>query len=107
MIELVLDAQRPSRLLRRHRVVGGGGPGKPSPDVYVEAARRLDAAPEQCVAVDDSTNGIRAALAAGMSVVAVPNAHFPPDHATLADAGIVVGTLDELAPELVMTLPVP
>src|SRR5215211_5509902 len=51
--------------------------GKPAPDVYLEAARRLDVAPEQCVAIEDSTNGIRSAKAAGMHVIAVPNPHFP------------------------------
>lgn len=52
--------------------------GKPFPDVYLEAARRLDAAPEGCVAVEDSSNGIRAAAAAGMTVVAIPNPTYPP-----------------------------
>ncbi|HKA04539.1 MAG TPA: HAD family phosphatase [Acidimicrobiales bacterium] len=81
--------------------------GKPAPDVYLEAARRLHARPEQCVAVEDSTNGIRAALAARLSVIAVPNSHYPPENTTLEDADIVVGALDELTPELVMTLSVP
>ena len=52
--------------------------GKPGPDVYLEAARRLAAPPEGCVAVEDSSNGIRAAAAAGMTVVAIPNPTYPP-----------------------------
>ena len=40
--------------------------GKPAPDVYLEAARRLGVAPGACTAVEDSENGIRAAKAAGM-----------------------------------------
>ena len=44
--------------------------GKPSPDVYLEAARRLGVAPDGCVAVEDSGNGIRAASSAGMQVIA-------------------------------------
>ena len=52
--------------------------GKPSPDVYLEAARRLQTDPTACVAVEDSSNGIRAAHAAGMNVVALPNPSYPP-----------------------------
>src|SRR5439155_6205481 len=51
--------------------------GKPAPDVYLEAARRLGVDPSRCVAVEDSENGIRSAKAAGMRVVAIPNQHFP------------------------------
>ena len=52
--------------------------GKPAPDVFLEAARRLGVAPERCAAVEDSGNGIRAAHAAGMRVIAIPNRRFPP-----------------------------
>jgi HAD superfamily hydrolase (TIGR01509 family) len=52
--------------------------GKPSPDVYLEAAERLGADPAACVGVEDSSNGIRAAHAAGMAVVAIPNPTYPP-----------------------------
>jgi HAD superfamily hydrolase (TIGR01509 family) len=74
--------------------------GKPAPDVYLEAARRLAADPRRCAAVEDSQNGIRSAHAAGMKVVAVPNPHFPPDAASLALAGVVVDSLAALRPEL-------
>jgi HAD superfamily hydrolase (TIGR01509 family) len=57
--------------------------GKPAPDVFLEAARRLDVAPRACAAIEDSTNGIRAAHAAGMRVVAVPNRRYPPSSAAL------------------------
>ena len=53
------------------------GRGKPAPDVFLEAARRLDLTPERCAAVEDSGNGIRAAHAAGMRVVAIPNRALP------------------------------
>src|SRR5712691_1026708 len=53
--------------------------GKPAPDVYLEAARRLGVAPADCVAIEDSTNGIRSAVGVGMRTIAVPNPHFPPD----------------------------
>ena len=75
--------------------------GKPAPDVYLDAARRLRAAPGRCVAVEDSGNGLRAAAAAGMPVVAVPNPHYPPSADALALAAARIPTLHELTPELV------
>ena len=72
--------------------------GKPAPDVYLEAARRLGVDPSRCVAVEDSENGIRSAKAAGMSVVAIPNQHFPPDAEALAQADVVLGSVAELTP---------
>ncbi|NIH86347.1 HAD family hydrolase [Amycolatopsis granulosa] len=74
--------------------------GKPAPDVYLEAARRLDADAARCAAVEDTTNGLKAALAAGMTVYAVPNPHFPPDPAVLARAHRVLGTVADLPAEL-------
>ena len=73
--------------------------GKPAPDVYLEVARRLGVRPAECVAVEDSRNGIRSAKAAGMRCIAVPNAHYPPGDA-LNEADAVVATLRELTPEL-------
>src|SRR5918998_502755 len=58
--------------------------GKPSPDVYLEAARRLGADPSRSAAVEDSRSGILSASAAGMRVVAVPNRRFPPGEEALA-----------------------
>jgi HAD superfamily hydrolase (TIGR01509 family) len=78
--------------------------GKPNPDVYLEVARRLGVEPSGCVAVEDSTNGIRAARAAGMAVVALPNPHYPPDDEELAAADARIGSLPELTPELVQGL---
>jgi HAD superfamily hydrolase (TIGR01509 family) len=74
--------------------------GKPAPDVYLEAARRLDVAPADCAAVEDSTNGLRAAAAAGMTVIAVPNQEFPPSADALRLATVVIPSLDELLPTL-------
>jgi HAD superfamily hydrolase (TIGR01509 family) len=70
--------------------------GKPAPDVYLEAARRLGADPARCAAVEDSHNGIRSAKAAGMRVIAVPNPHFPPDEEATAAADVVLGSIAEL-----------
>ncbi|MGH3033104.1 MAG: HAD family hydrolase [Gaiellaceae bacterium] len=74
--------------------------GKPAPDVYLEAARRLGADPARCAAIEDSHNGILAAKAAGMRVVAIPNPRYPPGEEALADADLVlqsVGALDPAA----------
>jgi HAD superfamily hydrolase (TIGR01509 family) len=75
--------------------------GKPAPDVYFEAARRLGVEPAACVAVEDSANGIRSARAAGMRVVAIPTAAFPPDVDVLALAAVVLPSIRELTPEVV------
>jgi HAD superfamily hydrolase (TIGR01509 family) len=75
--------------------------GKPAPDVYLEAARRLGVDPARCVAVEDSRNGLRAAAAAGMAVIAVPNPHYPPEADALALAAASVAIPGELTPELV------
>ena len=75
--------------------------GKPAPDVYFEAARRLGVEPVRCAAVEDSHAGIRSAKAAGMRVVAVPNPHFPPDDAALAQADVVLGSIAELSVEVI------
>jgi HAD superfamily hydrolase (TIGR01509 family) len=75
--------------------------GKPSPDVYVEAARRLGTDPARAAAVEDSHNGIRAAKAAGMRVLAIPNRRFPPGEDALAEADLVLETLAGLTAEAV------
>jgi HAD superfamily hydrolase (TIGR01509 family) len=70
--------------------------GKPFPDVYLEAANRLGLRPAACAAVEDSSNGLRSAAAAGMVVVAVPHGVYPPAPDALAAAALVVTSLDEL-----------
>jgi beta-phosphoglucomutase-like phosphatase (HAD superfamily) len=72
--------------------------GKPAPDIYVEAARRLSVDPRRCAAVEDSTNGLRSAAAAGMLVVALPNREFPPSPDAVDLAAVVLDSLDELSP---------
>lgn len=74
--------------------------GKPAPDIYLEAARRLGVDAARSAAVEDSTNGLRAAAAAEMMVVAFPNREFPPDPEALNLATFVLHSLDELSPEL-------
>jgi HAD superfamily hydrolase (TIGR01509 family) len=80
------------------------GAGKPAPDVYVETASRLGVEPAACIAIEDSTNGIRSAHAAGMTVIAVPNQDFPPEDDALDLADETVKSLTELTPEMVRAL---
>jgi len=75
--------------------------GKPAPDVFLEAAARLAVPPEHCAAVEDSGNGIRAAHAADMRVLAIPNRRYPPPDDALALADVVLDSIDELVPEVV------
>jgi beta-phosphoglucomutase-like phosphatase (HAD superfamily) len=75
--------------------------GKPAPDVYLAAAAGLRVPPSECVAVEDSTNGIRSAHAAGALVVAIPNRRFPPEASALDLAARVVASLADLTPEAV------
>jgi HAD superfamily hydrolase (TIGR01509 family) len=75
--------------------------GKPAPAVYLEAARRLGVDPIHCAAVEDSHGGIRSAKAAGMRVIALPNPSYPPDDDAVAQADLIIRSLDELTPELV------
>jgi len=58
------------------------GPGKPAPDVYVVAAERVGADPTECVAIEDSPNGVRAAMRAGILTVAYGD---DPEAVELAD----------------------
>jgi HAD superfamily hydrolase (TIGR01509 family) len=104
IIELVLD-----RMGVRDRFAGvvsseEVASGKPAPDVYLAVARALDVEPEDCVAIEDSTNGIKAAVAAGMRTIAVPNRQFRPDDDVLASAAVVVPSLAEVTVDLVVSL---
>ena len=75
--------------------------GKPAPDVYLEAVRRLGVDPARAAAVEDSDSGIRSASAAGMRVVAIPNRSFPPSGEALGLAYAVLDSLADLTPEAI------
>ncbi len=75
--------------------------GKPAPDVYLEACRRLGVDASRAAAIEDSHAGIGSAKAAGMRAIAIPNPSFPPGDEALADADVVLGSLVELTPEVV------
>ncbi len=78
--------------------------GKPAPDIYLEAARRLDLSPEECVCVEDSGNGIRAGRAAGMRVITVPSRQLPPSADELLLADRVLDSLEEFSMPLLLEL---
>lgn len=75
--------------------------GKPAPDVYLAAARELGVEPARAAAVEDSSNGLRSAAAAGMVVIAVPNRDYPPSEDAVALADLVVDSLAGLTVDVV------
>ena len=101
LIELVLELLGVAHLFAVLVSSEEVGRGKPAPDVYLEAARRLGVGSTHAAAVEDSHNGILAAKAAGMCVLAIPNAHFPPGPDALEQADGVLSSLAELTPEAV------
>ena len=78
--------------------------GKPAPDVYLTVADRLGVTSARGAAVEDSSNGLRSAGAAGLPVVAVPHSRYPPDPDALALARVVLRGLSELTPDLIAGL---
>jgi len=100
LIDAVLEAGEISGLFAATVSSEEVARGKPAPDVYLEVVRRLGAAPRDCVAIEDSHNGIRSAKAAGMSCIAIPNAVFPPGDAVL-EADLVLGSIGELTADAV------
>jgi HAD superfamily hydrolase (TIGR01509 family) len=104
LISTVLDA---SGLRERFEVVMSTeevARGKPAPDIYLAVTSRLGVPPGECAAVEDSTNGLKSASAAGLAVVAVPHPDYPPDPSALAQASLVVTDLRELTVDAVATL---
>jgi HAD superfamily hydrolase (TIGR01509 family) len=101
LIDTVLDVADLARYFEETVSSEEVARGKPAPDVYLEAARRLGVEPSRCAAIEDSHGGIRSAKSAGMRVIAIPNPSYPPDDESLAQADVVVRSLDELTPELV------
>jgi HAD superfamily hydrolase (TIGR01509 family) len=80
------------------------GKGKPNPAVFLATARRLGFPPAEIVVFEDSGAGIQAARAAGMRVIAVPNAHYPPQAEVLATADAVLESLQEFEPDMLSKL---
>ena len=78
--------------------------GKPAPDIYLAVTGQLGSPPEACAAVEDSTNGLRSAAAAGLQVIAVPHPRYPPEPTALRAARLVLTGLDELTAQAVAEL---
>jgi HAD superfamily hydrolase (TIGR01509 family) len=104
LIEVVLDASgmRPSfRVAMSSEQVARG---KPAPDIYLAVTSRLGVPAGGCAAIEDSSNGLRSAAAAGMTVIAVPHPKYPPAADALSSARLVLSGLNELTPDAVAAL---
>ncbi|HYM67055.1 MAG TPA: HAD family phosphatase [Patescibacteria group bacterium] len=101
LIELVLDRSGLAACFQATLSTDEISRGKPAPDAYVELARRLGFEAAECAAVEDSTNGLKSALAAGATVIAVPPPSNMPDPATLAGAHVVVDHIGRITPALI------
>jgi HAD superfamily hydrolase (TIGR01509 family) len=101
IIDLVLELSGVAPLFRATVSSEEVAAGKPAPDVYLEAARRLGVAPGRCAAIEDSHNGIRSGKGAGMAVVAIPNPRYPPGDDALAEADVVLDSIEELGIETI------
>jgi HAD superfamily hydrolase (TIGR01509 family) len=101
LIETVLAASGLARFFRATVSSEEVAHGKPAPDVYLAAARRLDVEPHRAAAIEDSHGGIRSARAAAMRVIAIPNPSYPPDEEALALADVTLPSIDELTSKVV------
>jgi HAD superfamily hydrolase (TIGR01509 family) len=104
LIEVVLDA---SGLRESFRVAMSSeqvARGKPAPDIYLAVTSRLGVPPGGCAAIEDSSNGLRSAAAAGLAVIAVPHPKYPPAPDALNSARLVLSSLAELTPDAVAGL---
>jgi HAD superfamily hydrolase (TIGR01509 family) len=101
LIDLFLELTETRALFRATVSSEEVAHGKPAPDVYIEAARRLEVGSERCAAIEDSESGIRSAAGAGMRVVAIPNRVFPPSNEALSSAGVVLDSLAELTADAI------
>ena len=104
LIETVLDAASLRSSFMTTMSTEQVSRGKPAPDIYLAVTGQLCQQPRRCAAVEDSTNGLRSAAAAGLHVIAIPHPRYPPDPAALEEAGVVLTSLAELTPDTVVTL---
>jgi HAD superfamily hydrolase (TIGR01509 family) len=104
LIDAVLDAAGIRQLFPVAMSTERVAHGKPAPDIYLAVAERMGVRPDRCVAVEDSSNGLRSAAAAGLAVIAVPHPRYPPDPDALDKARLVLPGLAGLAPAAVAAL---
>ena len=104
LIETVLDAADLSSYFQVTMSTEQVPHGKPAPDIYLAVTTRLGVPPADCAAIEDSSNGLRSAAAAGLHVIAIPHPAYPPEPDALAQASLVLPTLADLTPEAVAAL---
>ena len=97
---MVLDSTRHEKMFGHMKaIVAGDDPavknGKPEPDIYLEAARRLNVDPKECLVFEDALSGVRSGKAAGCHVVAIPDPRFSDEEKTL-----FVNEADAVVPDL-------
>jgi mannitol-1-/sugar-/sorbitol-6-/2-deoxyglucose-6-phosphatase len=78
--------------------------GKPAPDIYLEAARRLDVLPRDSLGIEDSANGIRSLKAAGMVALAVPSPSFPLPDEIVKMVDLTLPSLEHFTLDLVRSI---
>ena len=104
LIDTVLDAAALRSLFAAVLSTEEVARGKPAPDVYLSVAGQLGLPPTACAAVEDSSNGLRSAAAAGLAVIAVPHPKYPPAPDALAGARLVLPSLTDLTVTAVAAL---
>jgi HAD superfamily hydrolase (TIGR01509 family) len=104
LIEVVLDASGLGESFRVAMSSEQVARGKPAPDIYLAVTSRLGVRPGGCAAIEDSSNGLRSAAAAGLTVIAVPHPKYPPAPDALSSARLVLSSLAELTPDAVAAL---
>ena len=104
LISVVLDASGLRSSFAAVRSTEEEARGKPAPDVYLTVAGLLGVPPASCAAIEDSSNGLRSAAAAGCAVIAVPRPAYPPAPDALAGARLVLPGLTELTVDAVLGL---
>jgi HAD superfamily hydrolase (TIGR01509 family) len=104
LIETVLDAASLRSSFMTTLSTEQVAHGKPAPDIYLAVAGQLGHRPERCAAVEDSSNGLRSAAAAGLHVIAIPHPRYPPDADALELASVVLASLTQLTPATITAL---
>jgi HAD superfamily hydrolase (TIGR01509 family) len=104
LIETVLDAASLRSSFQTTMSTEQVSRGKPAPDIYLAVTGQLGREPERCAAVEDSSNGLRSAAAAGLHVIAIPHPRYPPAPDALGKARVVLTSLTELTPDRVVAL---
>jgi len=99
VIDLVLKEMGVADLFKATVSSEEVGKGKPAPDVYLEALKRLGK--DTAAAIEDSDAGLRSAHAAKLKVIAIPNPHFPPSAEALELADVRLSHLDQVTADVI------